>query len=117
MSIIRINSILAAIVCFIFSKVLENNGSSTNMLYVVLSISWTPLLYLSTFSWIKTVSLSGGLLNFTLSMIPICFSKRSLLEDKKCAKWTRALAKGSKLLGLVPAPNVSPMLHIKYCLL
>ena len=62
---------------------------------------------LSSFAWIKTVSLSGGLLNFTLSMISLCFSKRSLLEDKKCAKWALALAKDSKLLGLVPEPNVA----------
>ena len=41
-------------------------------------------------------------------MIFLCFSKRSLLEDKKCARCTLALAKGSKLLGLVPEPNVAP---------
>ena len=46
--------------------------------------------------------------NLTLSMIWLYFGSKSRLVDKCLAKWTLALAIGSKLAGLVIAPKVPP---------
>ena len=67
-----------------------------------MSTFWTPLLYSFPFAWRKTVSLFGGSLNLIFSMISLCFFKRSLLEDRKCVKWTLSLAKDlNKILYII----------------
>ena len=99
---------LAAIECSINSLIYANRESSTNILYLVLFKSLTPVWIASFTAWTNFVPASGCLENWTLSMICLYFSNRSLLSDKWCARWTLALAIGSKFGGLVIEPKVPP---------
>ena len=102
-------SILAAISCLIISLICRKSESSTNTLKIVFSGFTSPLLNLSTTAWTNIVVSVGNAENFTLSIICLCLSYKSLLSDKNCAKCILALAIGSELAGLVMDPNVPPI--------
>ena len=90
------------------SLVCANKISSTNILYFVWFLLVDPLWIESLLACVNVEGIDGSSENCTLSMIWLYFGSKSRLVDKCWARWTLALAIGSKLGGLVIAQNVPP---------
>ena len=106
---------LAAIACLIVSLIWAKRESLTNILNFVLFKYVTPVWILSLTAWTYFVSGVGSSENLTSLIISWYLHDKSLLSGGYSARWTLALAIGSKCDGLEIEPKVPPNGMNKNC--